>query len=69
MESWFDLCNLRSSLLQLQFLYCSLEEKMAEQQTRIARAHKDRLMQYSSLWEEYTSSESINFKRLVIVKL
>lgn len=69
MESWAELCNMRSSLLHLQMLYCSLSERISEQRSRIDRAHKDRLMQYSALWEEFTSAEHINFKRLVIMKL
>jgi hypothetical protein len=62
-------CNMRSSLLHLQFLYCSLSERISEQRSRIARAHRDRLMQYSSLWEEYICAEQANFKRVLIIKL
>ena len=53
----------------MQFLYCSLSEQIKQQESRVARAHKDRIMQYSLLHQDYLALESSNFKKLIILKL
>lgn len=37
----------------MQFLYCSLQEKLEAQSKQVNRAHKDRTMQYSLLYQDY----------------
>ena len=69
MDQWFQICNLRTTLLHLQFLHASLHERISEQETKVDRAHKDRLMQYSLLWQDYLTLENSNFKKLIIIKL
>jgi hypothetical protein len=69
MEKWFEICNLRSTLLQLQFLHADLGERVQEQERRVERSHRDRLMQYRLLWQDYLALESSNFKKLIILKL
>ena len=69
MNQWFEVCNLRTDLLHLQFLHASLEEQIEEQGQKVERSHRDRLMQYSALWQDYLTLEGSNFKRLIILKL
>lgn len=49
MEGWFELCNMRTTLLHLQFLYCHLRTQSKVQERKVERAHRDRVMQFESL--------------------
>jgi hypothetical protein len=53
----------------MQFLQATLQENIEQQQEKVQRAHRDRLVQYWKLWEEWRQLENSNFKRIIILKL
>lgn len=69
MDQWNEVCNMRTTLLQLQYINGSLSEKIATQRLRATRAHKDRLVQYDRMHEEYNQLLLANFRKILIVKL
>jgi hypothetical protein len=68
-EDWHTICNMRSTLLQLQYLYCSVSEQLEQQAKHFDLIHKDRLLQYSSLHSSHHELSQRNFKTLLIAKL
>lgn len=68
-EQWATICNMRTTLLQLQFLYSSTASSLEEQLQKFNLHQKDRLLQINRLSEEVASYRMRNFNSLLIVKL
>lgn len=56
-------------MLHLQFIHADLQERIQLQEAKVTRAHRDRLMQYALLWQDYLALEQSNFKKIIIIKL
>ena len=49
MKDWNEIANMRTTLLHLQFICASLEERIEEQNNQLDLAHKDRLIQINEI--------------------
>lgn len=60
---------MRSTLLQLQYLYCSISGDIESQSKNFSNMHKDRLLQIDELSKQTKLLSVSNFRTILIVKL
>lgn len=68
-EDWHIICNMRSTLLQLQYLCSSISEQVEQQANRFDSIQKDRLLQLEQLYAKNKEMSVRNFKIILIAKL